>query len=412
MRSPTSGREAPPWRRSRTAGIADERDAEQLHHVAEVEGRACRNPSPAGARAPSRARSSRRTRAGRCGAESACRSASRAGRAASTTRRRTRAGRTRAELPACGHAGHGGGEDEADGAQQQDRGGESGLQRRAPAPSAVDGAWQGRAVRASTAPPAGSEAAPARAMTPLGPTMIPRRREPVDQPAARSWSRTRRPQQDGAPVVGSAHRRSSARPRRRRRRARRSRRARSGPRRRSGPRGRRRHGGLAGTPTAHAQMSASNPRGACPFFTIEALSADQRTMCSPIIEGTIASPFVTGSTVLPSSSAASLRAIAARITVAPATRSGSGGTIFGGGSTHAQPRGVLGAPERQRRERAPCQVRRPDAVASVAERRPRAAALERHDGGQMRGDVDRPAPGVLDPPGPRASGRSAAARAV
>ena len=83
-------------------------------------------------------------------------------------------------------------------------------------------------------------------------------------------------------------------------------------------------------------MRASNPRGACPFLTIEGLSADQRTMCSPIIEGIAASPFVTGSTVPPTSSAASLRAIAARIMVAPATRSGSGGTIFGGGSIHAQ----------------------------------------------------------------------------
>ena len=254
----------------------------------------------------------------------------------------------------------------------------------------------GSAVRASTAPPAGSEAAPARAITPLGPTMIPGVASPWISSSAvmvenAAPSRTVRPSLARAPAIVSQTEATAATSAPVATSAKWTQEAKWTSRPPTAC-------STAGTPTAHAQMSASNPRGACPFLTIEGLSADQRTMCSPIIEGIAASPFVTGSTALPASSAASLRAIAARITVAPATRSGSGGTIFGGGSTHAQRAAVLGAPERQRRERAARQVRGPDAVAGVAERRPRAAALERDDGRQVGGgDVDRPAPGVLDP---------------
>src|SRR5215211_1582373 len=59
---------------------------------------------------------------------------------------------------------------------------------------------------------------------------------------------------------------------------------------------------------------------------------------------------------------------------------------------------LVAAVEGERGEDAADEVRRADAVAGVARRRVHGAAGERHDGRQARGrDVDRPAPGVVDP---------------
>ena len=78
--------------------------------------------------------------------------------------------------------------------------------------------------------------------------------------------------------------------------------------------------------------------------------------------------------------------------------------------------GAIGAPEGERRERLGRDVRRPDAVAGVAERRVRAAARQRGDERQVRRrDVDRPAPRALDrSPGERReeATRSAFARPI
>src|SRR5829696_5237617 len=64
-----------------------------------------------------------------------------------------------------------------------------------------------------------------------------------------------------------------------------------------------------------------------------------------------------------------------------------------------EPRDGVAAVERQRRERATQQVRRADAIAGVAERRPRREPGQPDDRRPVHGgDVDRAAPGVLDPP--------------
>ena len=226
----------------------------------------------------------------------------------------------------------------------------------------------------------------------------PGRRDRVDR-EQRGHGREGGAEQDGAAVAWPALRPWSARSRRRRRRARRTRRARSGRRRgdvRLAPADVVQQRGNARPPMRSEREDSSwcvpLLHHSRPYRQISARCAVRASTAWP------RAPRVTGSGCSPASSTASLRASAARITLAPATRSGSGGTIFGGGSIHAQRAAGVGAAERQRGERAAGEVRRPDAVAGVAERRPRAAALERDDGRQVGGgDVDRPAPGVLDP---------------
>ena len=161
----------------------------------------------------------------------------------------------------------------------------------------------GSAVSASTAPPAGSEAAPARAITPFGPTMMPGRREAVDR-QQRGHRRERGAEQHGAAVVGARARDASARPRRCAATTRRSRRARSGPTARSGPPCRRTRAARQGRPPPRRRAAPAVRAVRAPASPLGALSADQRTMCSPMIEGTAASPLVIGSGRSPASSTA------------------------------------------------------------------------------------------------------------
>ena len=83
-----------------------------------------------------------------------------------------------------------------------------------------------------------------------------------------------------------------------------------------------------------------------------------RTMCRPSSPGARRAPAETGSGARPSSSAASLRMSARRITAAPAIRSGSGGTVARRRVDERQPGDRVAAVERERGERAAEQVRR------------------------------------------------------
>ena len=126
---------------------------------------------------------------------------------------------------------------------------------------------------------------------------------------------------------------------------------------------------------------------------------DQRTMCSPSSRGSAARPADTGSGARP----VLLGRLLAHERAPDQRRAGDPQRL----GRHAprrrvderEPRHGLAPVERERGERAPEQVRGPDAVARVAERRPRRQALQADDRGPVGGgDVDRAAPGVRDPP--------------
>ena len=107
------------------------------------------------------------------------------------------------------------------------------------------------------------------------------------------------------------------------------------------------------------------------------------------------------------------RTSAARITVPPAQRNGSGGKRLAVGVDEREPRQLVAAVEREPREDLAAEVGRPDAVPREAEAVMHAAAAA--EDRQVRGgDVDRAAPGMRDPPAAqlREEAQEAVARAA
>ena len=342
-RSPTSGARGAAVAQVEHGGDRDQHDAQQLHGVAEVEGpgavaeQQLRHERPAepdaadagqqvgraaGERVgPGRAQGEQREEGGADDEQhdrrARCRPAARSARRRARAARSSRAPRIATARTACSAS----------------------TGRRLTGRRIA-----GSALSASTVAPAGSDAAPARAITPLSPDDDPRGGEPVDR-EQRGHGREGGAEQHGAAV---------ARPRTRHGEPDRGgggdeRPGRDEPevdrRRRRAPRARRRSAAARAvrpptSPAARAARAVHAPRS----WPSSALSADQRTMCSPSFSGSAASASETGSARPPASAAASLRASAARSTVAPATRSGSGGTVFGGGSIQAQRAGASRRP--------------------------------------------------------------------
>ena len=191
MRSPTSGREAPPWRRSSAAGMPIERDAEQLDHVAEVEGERAVAHHQLGHERPAEPEAADEHEqvggaAGqRVGADRAQREQRVEGDAEREQHERGRAAGLR-------DAGHRGGEEQADRAEQQDRDGEPGLQDEHAARIRSGRRMAGQRGQREHGAAGGQRGGAGERDHAVGADDESRASRGRGSPAARSWSRTRR----------------------------------------------------------------------------------------------------------------------------------------------------------------------------------------------------------------------------